>query len=236
MNNVLSIEEFFSFIEKSSSLRLKLLSDLNTITNNDSLDQSIRFHHIRSNIPTLYSQYEGFTKDIFNTIPLFLSSIDKSINLDNVYLSLHIACSLFYKKESSFYNYISAINTSLNSFFEESTTYFSDYNPGTIVVPHNDKLYVFFELFNFNTEIINKFKLINTKIKTYYKRRNSIIHGSITESNSSEFYLIEEFDSTHLIKSLMLWNEQYEFTKDIINLLRESTFSWAQENFLTNQL
>ncbi|MBN9647706.1 hypothetical protein J0L31_11970 [Terrisporobacter glycolicus] len=227
-NNSIPIEDFFDILENSASLRLKLLSDLHSITTNVDLDISCRFHHIRSNIPTLYSQYEGFVKDIFNSIPRLLSSVDKCNKIKNIYLSLYISCSLFYQKDLKFCNHVKNIDKCVNSFFDDSKPYFCDYIIDKIKVPHEDKLYEFLKLFEFNNELISKFEVSNNKIKTYYRRRNNIIHGSIGDDNCSGFNLSDTITNDELNTYLSRWNEEYDFIKDIIALLKEEVCEWAQ--------
>lgn len=229
MNNELNTEGFFSKIEKSSSLRLKLINDLNTIANNDSLDYSCRFHYIRSNIPSLYSQYEGFLKDIFYNIPLFLMSLDKSEKLNNSFLSIYISSRLFYMKESNYLKYSSSIDSLIKSFFNSDTKYFEGYTFGKIEIPHDGNMPSFLELFNFSDDSISQFNVYSPKIKTYYNRRNSIIHGSIDECDSNGFHLSEHFNESHFKRVLSLWNEQYKFTKQIIAILKDETFKWVQD-------
>lgn len=234
MNKELNVEEFFSLTERSSSLRLKLINDLNTLANNKSIDDSCRFHYIRSNIPTLYSQYEGFIKDIIYNIPLFLKSIDKKVNLNNSILALHISSKLFYMRDTNFLNFYDNTYSAINLFFQNDKYYFQDYNYGTLEIPHDDKLFKFLELLNFPDEAISKFKVSNQKIKTYYKRRNSIVHGSINQDDSNGLHLSDAFNENHFKKLLTLWNEQYEFTKDIINILNDSLYSWVQNELYKN--
>lgn len=229
MNNELNLEEFFSLIASSSSRRLKLINDLNTLINMQELDLTHRFHFIRSSFPTLYSQYEGFTKDIFYNIPLYLKGIEKSRIFNTSLLALNISSLAFYMKDTNFLNFVDKINGCINSYYDNNTNYFNDYVYGKIDLPHDDKLFRFMELLNFSEDAVSKFKVSNQKIKTYYTRRNLLIHGSIDEGNSSGLHLSESFNDSRISGIMRLWNEQYEFTKEIITILKEETFNWLQE-------
>lgn len=236
MNSQLTLEDFFTLIESSSSRRLKLINDLNLLISMQELDLTHRFHFIRSSFPTLYSQYEGFTKDIFYNIPLYLKGIDKSKMLNTSILALDISTLAFYMKDTNFLNFIDKINTCISLYYDNDSNYFNNYVYGKIAIPHEDKLFKFMELLNYSDVAVSKFKVSNQKIKTYYTRRNSLIHGSIDESDSSGLHLSESCNTSIISRAMSLWNEQYEFTKEIITLLKEETFTWLQEElYLASQ-
>ncbi|WP_039658533.1 HEPN domain-containing protein [Clostridium tyrobutyricum] len=235
MNNnisTLSKEEFLSELDRNSSLRLKYLNDLNTLAHNESLNIPCRFHQIRSTIPTLYSQYEGFVKKTFNLIPIYLNGIDKnSIKIRNKYLSLYIGLNIFSFNSSKLLNLTQKIDECVNNFFNSSLPFFQKYKLGSLSVQHNKDFYKLLEFLNFDELIVNKFESLNFRINRYYKRRNDIIHGAIDGNDSEFFYLRDTLDERSLRLVLDAWDEEYECIKEIISLLKDGLYNWIQNGY-----
>ncbi|MCT8978694.1 HEPN domain-containing protein [Clostridium sp. CX1] len=229
----LSAEEFLNELDRNSSLRLKYLNDLNTLAHNESLDVSCRFHQIRSNIPTLYSQYEGFVKNMFNLIPIYLNSLNKSsIKIKNKYFSLFLGLNIYYFRNlNNFLDFTQRINNCVDNFLNNNLNFFENYTQGSLVIQHDENFYELLSFLDFEESIVNKFQSLNFKIRQYYKRRNDIIHGSIDGNDSSFFYLRDTLNEQHLDKVLNEWNEEYECIKELIDLLRTGFYNWVQHSY-----
>lgn len=229
----LSLEEFLNELDRNSSLRLKYLNDLNTLAFNESLDVSCRFHQIRSNIPTLYSQYEGFVRNMFNLIPIYLNGLNKSsVKIKNKYFSLYLGLNIYYFKSlNNFLDFTERINNCVNNFLDTNLGFFENYSQGSLVIQHDQDFYKLLSFLDFEESIVNRFQSLNFKIKLYYKRRNDIIHGSIDGNDSSFFYLRDTLNTNHLNKILTEWTEEYECIKELIDLLKNGLYAWAQHSF-----
>lgn len=232
----LNNEEFLDSLERDSSLRLKLLNDLNKITYSPDLDELCRFHHIRSNIPSLYAQYEGFMKHIFNTIPFFIRSIDKkSFSLNPIFLSLYISISSYNNKDLKFNSYLKIVNDCINNYYDIDSMYLNELKSVSIVVPHDKDTYMFLEMFNFRDTTIDFFRKHSFKIKVYYKRRNGIIHGSTNDPELGVFSLNDTITDKQFESAIAHWEEEYHFIKEVISQMKECLYDWVQnEKYATN--